>query len=170
MGKETIKVRCCDTGDTLSVNKKLLIHRHKNGTLSRIGTYVTLKDHYNTSRDVFARSRHYCVGPEIFFGIKGNVESIYVWGKPQSHSKIAHLNQCVWNAPVLWAKDFYANGRVKETDFFGPQGEFTPSLEMIAQLKQEGLWETVKQAVATQPNQKSSKTPAQLKKRSGRSR
>ncbi len=170
MDKETLKVRCCHTGDTLSVEKKLIIHRHKNGTLSRIGTYVSLKDHYNTSRDVYARSRHYCIGPEIFFDTKGRVESIYVWDKPQSQSKIAHLNQCIWSSPVLWAKDFYANGKIREANFFGAQGKFTPSLAMISELKKEGLWEAVKQAVATQRGQKSPPTPRQPKKISGQSR
>lgn len=170
MDKKTIKVRCCNTGETIEVEKKLIIQRHKNGKLSRIGTYVTLKDHYNNSRDVFARPRKYCIGPEIFFNRDGIIESIYVWGKPESHSKIAHLNQCIWNAPVLWAKDLYANGKVKEADFFGPQDKFTPSLAMITALKQEGLWEAVKQAVASQPSQKPTQTLEQLKKRSEPSR
>ena len=164
MDKDTLKVRCCNTGDTIAVKKELVIRRHRNGQLNRIGTYVTLKDHYNNSRDVFERPRKYCIGPEIFFDRKGRLESIYVWGRPQSQSKVAHLNQCIWSSPVLWAKDFYANGRIKRADFFGPQGKFTPSLAMIAVLKKEGLWEAVRQAVAAQPGQKSPEMLGQLKK------
>ena len=155
MDKNTIKVRCCHTGEIISVEKTLILHRHRNGQMSCIGTYVTLKDHYNSSRDVFARPRKYCVGPEIFFDGKGRIESIYVHGTPRSQPGVAHLNQCLWESPILWAKDFYANGRVKKNDFYGPQGKFTPSLVMIAALKKEKLWDAVKQAVAIQPGEKS---------------
>ena len=170
MVKNTLKLRCCHTGDTICVEKKLIIHRHRNGQISRIGTYVTLKDHYNNSRDVFARSLQYCIGPEIFFDGKGRVESIYVRGNPQSQSKVAHLNQCIWNSPILWAKDFYANGKVKETHGFGPQGKFSPSLAMIAALKKEKLWDAVKQAVATQLGEQPIQSTGQTGKISRRSR
>ena len=163
MAKDTLKLRCCNTGGTIEVEKELIIHRHRNGQISRIGTYVTLKDYYNTSRDVFARARRHCVGPEIFFDIKGRIESIYVRGKPQSQSTVAHLNQCIWESPILWAKDFYANGRIRENNFFGPQGKFTPSLAMITALKKEKLWDAVKQAVTRQPGEKSTQ-PRQIRK------
>jgi len=169
MDKNTLKVRCCNTGKTVLVEKQLIIHRHRNGQISRIGTYVILKDYYNTSRDVFARPRPYCVGPEIFFDRKGRVESIYVHDVPQSQSTIAHLNQCIWESPILWAKDFYANGRVKETNF-ALQGKFTPSLAMITALKKEKLWDAVKQAVARQPGEKPTHALRQKGKISGQSR
>ncbi len=164
MDRNTVKLRCCHTGEIILVEKKLIIHRHRNGELSRIGMYVALKDYYNNSRDVFARPRQYCVGPEIFFDRKGRIESIYVRGKPQSQPGVAHLNQCIWDSPVLWAKDFYANGRVRKTNFFGPQGKFTPSLAMITALKKEKLWDAVKQAVAVQPGEKLTPSLGQIGK------
>lgn len=168
MDNNTLKVRCCNTGKTLLVEKKLMIHRHKNGQISRIGTYVSMKDYYHNTWDLYARERPYCVGPEIFFDRKGRIDAIYVWGIPQSQSPITHLGQCIWYSPVLWAKYFYATGKIKKT--IGEQGKFTPSLTMITALKRENLWNTVKQAVATQPLEQSPHPLIPSQEISGRAR